>query len=99
MDVMDAQGIPKTEDRRQKNRRVPPPVLRFLSSVFLAPLFVGCTQQPTTQPSTMYERQEQALKDPYGYNPDLKNDKNRVSGNGEFDRDGLKRDWDHVINP
>ena len=47
----------------------------------------------------MYERQEQALRDPYGYNPDLKNDRNRVSGNGEFDREGIKRDWDHVIDP
>lgn len=89
----------KSEDRRQKKWIERPPVFCLLSSVFFSLLFVGCSEQPTTQPSTMYERQEQALRDPYGYNPDLKTNPNRVSGNGEFDRDGIKRDWDHVINP
>ena len=47
----------------------------------------------------MEQRQQQALKDPFGYNPDMKSDEYKVSGNGEFDGQGIKRDWDHVINP
>jgi hypothetical protein len=47
----------------------------------------------------MQQRQDQALKDPYGYNPNLKQDEYKVSGNGDFDKQGIKRDWDHVINP
>jgi hypothetical protein len=56
----------------------------------------GCG--PTTQP-TAKDRQDKALKDPFGYSPDLKNSDMTVSGHGEFDKQELKRDVDHVINP
>lgn len=72
----------------------------LLSTVYL--LTTGCGQNQsgaTTQPSTVYDRQEQALRDPYGYSPDLKKTDMSVTGNGEFDRDALKRDIDHVLNP
>ena len=59
---------------------------------------IGCAQQgATTQPATMYDRQEQALHDPFGYTPDLK--KTDMSVSGENDPGGLKRDLDHVFNP
>jgi hypothetical protein len=88
------------EVSKLKSKIAASPVFCIVPSVFCGIFFVGCSQQqPATQPSTMYERQEQALRDPYGYNPDLKTNPNRVSGNGDFDRDGIKRDWDHVINP
>ncbi|HMB96477.1 MAG TPA: hypothetical protein VKK61_10600 [Tepidisphaeraceae bacterium] len=47
----------------------------------------------------MQERQDAALKDPFGYNPG--DDMPSVSGGkvNEFDKQGFKRDVDHVLNP
>jgi hypothetical protein len=45
------------------------------------------------------ERQDKAMKDPFGYSPDLKNADMTVSGHTDFDKQELKRDVDHVINP
>jgi hypothetical protein len=66
----------------------------------------GCSSQssnqPTTRPSGGYDRQEQAIKDPFGYTPDVRNsDTTRTgsSGVGEWDREGLKKDLEHVFNP
>ena len=75
----------------------------ILTSGFFFPS--GCAQQsgqPTTRPSGTYDRQEQAIKDPFGYTPDVRNsDTTRTgsSGIGEWDREGLKKDLDHVFNP
>jgi hypothetical protein len=64
----------------------------------LVPVFVlladGCS---TTKESSTYDRQEQALKDPFGYNGDPK--KSDLSVTGDGDKDALKRDVDHVLNP
>ena len=61
---------------------------------------IGCApQSPTTQPASLYDRQEQALRDPFGYSPDLTKSDMKVSGNGEFDREGFNRDLNHVLNP
>jgi hypothetical protein len=65
-------------------------------------LLAGCssgTNAPATQPSTISQRQDQALKDPFGYTPDLKKSDMTVSGHGEFDKEGLKRDTDFILNP
>jgi hypothetical protein len=59
---------------------------------------IGCGSSATTQPSE-YDRQDKALKDPFGYTPDFKHSDNSVSGNSEFDKDAFKKDLDHVINP
>jgi hypothetical protein len=56
----------------------------------------GCG--PSSQP-TAEQRQDKALKDPFGYSPDLKNSDMTVSGHSDFDKQELKRDVDHVINP
>ena len=56
----------------------------------------GCA--PSTQP-TAEDRQDKAMKDPFGYSPDLKNADMTVSGHTDFDKQELKRDVDHVINP
>jgi hypothetical protein len=75
----------------------------FLTVAALA--LTGCSQQsgqPTTRPSGTYDRQEQAIKDPFGYTPDVRNsDTTRTgsSGIGEWDREGLKKDLEHVFNP
>jgi hypothetical protein len=54
---------------------------------------------PTSQPASARERQERALRDPYGY--DRAEEMPSVSGGGtrEFDRKGFKRDVDRFWNP
>jgi hypothetical protein len=67
-----------------------------------ASLPAGCSSGsngPTTQPSTISQRQDRALQDPFGYTPDTKKSDMTVSGHGEFDKEGLQRDTDHVLNP
>jgi hypothetical protein len=46
----------------------------------------------------MSQRQDAALRDPFGYKPDMSRD---VSGGdiGKLDRDGLKKDLNNVFNP
>ena len=61
----------------------------------------GCAsdkKKPTTQPTSMSQRQDAALRDPFGYKPDTGRD---ISGGdiGHLDRDGLKRDLNNVFNP
>ena len=62
----------------------------------------GCASKdkkaPTTRPSSMQDRQDAALRDPFNYKPDMGRD---VSGGdiGHLDRDGLKKDLNNVFNP
>ena len=78
---------------------------RTIRIVFLMPAacaallslqLAGCG--PSNQP-TAEDRQDKAMKDPFGYSPDLKNADMTVSGHTDFDKQELKRDVDHVINP
>ena len=63
--------------------------------------FVGCSSHnpPTTRPTSVSDRQNAALKDPFGYSPDM--DKADISGGtiGHYDRDAMKKDIDHALNP
>ena len=60
----------------------------------------GCASSATTQPSSVTERQNQALHDPFGYTPDVKSSDLTVSGHGEgFDKKGFDRDTNSVLNP
>ena len=75
--------------------------VRYLAILILAcGLLSACadTKGPTTRPSSMRDRQEQALRDPYGYNPD---EMPTVSGGatGHLDKKALKRDVDSFWNP
>jgi hypothetical protein len=61
----------------------------------------GCAssdKKPTTRPASMSQRQDEALRDPFGYKPDMSRD---VSGGdiGHLDREGLKKDLNNVFNP
>lgn len=60
----------------------------------------GCASngQPTTRPSTPEERQEAALRDPMNYKAPRGGD---ISGGdiSSFDKEGFKRDLNHVFNP
>jgi hypothetical protein len=63
----------------------------------------GCaappTAQPTTRPASMHDRQERAMRDPFGYSPDM--GKTDISGGGltEFDRDAMGKDLKNVFDP
>jgi len=59
------------------------------------------TTKPTTMPVTMSERQDAAMKDPFGYSPWKKDERSRVSGGGigEYDKEGMKHDMKSVFDP
>ncbi len=62
---------------------------------------VGCksdNKQPTTRPSSMRERQNEALADPFGYKVAEDED---ISGGKlhEYKKDSMKKDLYHVLNP
>jgi hypothetical protein len=64
------------------------------------PFLSGCSSSaPTTQPTSLSDRQSRALQDPYGYTPDPRNSDMTVSGHGGFDKEGFNRDKDFVLNP
>lgn len=63
-------------------------------------LGAGCaSDKPTTRPANLSDRADQALRDPFGYEP--MKDKEDVSGGGltDLNKDALKKDVDHVLNP
>ena len=72
-----------------------------LGLALLGLLVAGCAsnaKKPTTRPATTAERQDAAMKDPFGYSPNM----DQVEGSGgvgNYDRDGMRKDLDHVLNP
>ena len=82
-------------------------VARAFSTGFwlLAPgslLLSACTQPsqaPTTQPTDIYDRSEAAIKDPFGYSPDIGKSDISGGGIGELDREALRKDIEHVLDP
>jgi hypothetical protein len=80
---------------------------QFPFAIFLLPSLLilassGCSSNkpPTTRPATASERQDAALKDPFGYSPDMGSN-NDISGGGitDYDRKAMRKDIDHVLNP
>jgi hypothetical protein len=62
----------------------------------------GCADEngPTTRPMTAYERSENALKDPFGYSPDVGKPDDITAGSGaQFDRKAFDKDANDVLNP
>ena len=57
--------------------------------------------QPSPQPLSSTDRQDAAMRDPFGYSPWKKDEKSRVSGGGlgEYDREGMKHDMKSVFDP
>ena len=76
-------------------------VLCILHSSFCILFLAGCAKpaEPTTRPLTMRERQDQTIRDPMGYSPDM--DRTDISGGGlsEFDNEGFGKDLKNVFNP
>ena len=73
--------------------------VRFASGFVL--LIAGCANNPppSTQPSSARDRQNQAMKDPFGYSPYGENPDISGGDIGHFDKKGFNRDVDHVLNP
>jgi hypothetical protein len=80
------------------------PSLCAASVLVASSLLIGCQQnsattQPTTKPANMRARQDQAMKDPFGYsaNPESTD----ISGGGltDFDRQGFNRDLKNALDP
>ena len=73
----------------------------LLQTTTLAALaLAGCADStPTTRPTSLRERQEQAMRDPMHYSPDI--DHTDISGGGlhDFNKDSFKKDWDNLLNP
>lgn len=76
---------------------------RFLLSALCICVFAGCAKKgdpgPTSRPSTLRDRQDRALKDPFGYSPEV--DRTDISGGGlsGFDREGFGKDMKNVLDP
>ena len=88
--------------KRAAGLRRPLPICLIAAAALFATAATGCAAKdekgPTTRPTSMHERQDAALRDPFNYKPDMSRD---VSGGdtGHLDRDGLKKDLNNVFNP
>src|SRR4051812_14363879 len=69
--------------------------------VFAALAVAGCSSNnpPSTQPSSAADRQDAALRDPFGYSPNA--GKADISGGSvdHYDKNAMRKDLDHVLNP
>jgi hypothetical protein len=81
-------------------------LVRYLVLVLFACVpVIGCADsghsggEPTTRPMTMQERQDAAMRDPYGYGGNT--DKYDMTGGdiSHYDKKAMKRDLDSVFNP
>ena len=78
-------------------RSIGPAVLALTLALAYGP---GCATSPaTTQPSSVSEDADQALRDPFNYKQT--SDFHDISGGGltDLNKDAFKRDVDHVLNP
>lgn len=85
--------------RREKTNRLP-----IVCVGVIALVTGGCSsdnkkEQPTTRPTSMRERQDAALRDPFAYKPGVEDQDISGGDIGHLDRKGMKRDIDHVFNP
>src|SRR5687768_15154326 len=100
---MTKSGIRINDEVRTTNQPAMGAVIRYSGFVILvsAGLTVGCSSNkpPATQPSGVRERQEEALKDPFGYSPEV--GRSDISGGdvGHLDKKAMRKDIDHVLNP
>ena len=72
--------------------------LCLICSIFV--ITTGCSDKnPDAKQKTTHERQQDALRDPFGYSPQVEN--TDISGGdlGHFDKDAFGKDVDSVFNP
>ena len=81
---------------------------RFLSCILYSSfcILLSCRSsapatQPATQPASVADRQDEAMRDPFGYSPWKRDGKSRISGGsvGEYDKEGMKHDMKSVFDP
>jgi hypothetical protein len=98
-----AKGVKRQKAKVQRQKEKAHPLRIHICHLPLAfcLLLTACSDntKPTTRPMTVQERQDAALRDPFHYSP--YSDKNDITGGDidELDKEGLKRDLDHVFNP
>ena len=69
--------------------------------MMLPAMMIGCSSDKhhaSTKPSSAYDRQQAAMKDPFDYSPNMNQD---ISGGdiGQMDRKAMRKDIDDVLNP
>ena len=79
-------------------RKLMPSVIAFGLALMLVRYFPGCMAgTASTQPTSLSDRQDAALKDPMNYKPNFNTDTH--SDVGSFDQQGFNRDMNDFINP
>ena len=72
-------------------------VLALAAACGFAALLPACSE-PANKP-TAQERQDRALKDPFGYKPDWSDTSVSGGGTTDLDKDGLRKDLKNVLDP
>jgi len=92
-----------TDEHRSGSRKSSSAFIRVhLWFLLLGFFVVGCSShnaKPTTRPSSAADRQDAALKDPFGYSPNFDGGDGSSGDIGKYDREGMRKDLDHVLNP
>ena len=78
-------------------RRIFLAILYLLSSILV--FSSGCSDNKKERRPTAQDRQDQAMRDPFGYSPNI--GKPDISGGdiGTLDKDAMRKDLDNVFNP
>lgn len=66
-------------------------------AAFGAALCCGVSGCATKNTESGYDRTQKALDDPMGYRPNMQGTDVSSGKDTEFDKEGLKRDLDHVL--
>ena len=80
---------------------IPRPITLAACCAALSLTLSACAKQGASagRPETARERQDRAMKDPFGYKPDWRDTNISSGGVADLDGDGLKKDLGHVIMP
>jgi hypothetical protein len=91
-------AMPKLQYRLDWHRHA---AVYAVATGVLSAALIGCgaSSAPTTQPGSLTEQQNAALRDPFNYGTDLQQNDMRVSGNGEYDAKKMNRDLHDVFDP
>ena len=57
---------------------------------------LGCAEK---KKAGMYDRSEEAMKDPFNYSPEFEKPDTDHGGISDWDSDGMRKDVDNVLNP
>ena len=83
-----------TDQRITRGRNAATPLAAALACLLAA----GCAGDGPRKPTTR-ERQDRALRDPFGYKPDWSGTGVSGGGTADLDKEGLRKDLNHVLDP